>query len=265
MKYYDPIKAFGGGRLKGDKLMRFAHIDEAGTSAKEDWCVVAGVISSPDGQWRQLNNYLAECRKEFCPDRPDIIFHAKDIFHGTKDFHRDNWSREKRAELLTELSKIPWKFSLPVIGSTVDKSKHKWEKMDQSVGELQSWHYALAFGMCVVNFEGFMRGLPDHREVGTVIAEDVPHMRRYAKFGYERISEPTKAWKGSNSAYLPIERVVEEPLFSRKQGSALLQIADTVAFLIGRHRNGKDDVECYIDHFRDQIYELPHHREGATG
>lgn len=146
--------------------MRFAHLDEAGTSTREGWCVVAGVVSSPDGQWRQLNKFLEDCRKEFCPDNPGIIFHAKDIFHGTKNFHRDEWSRGKRQELLMELSKIPRKFNLPVIGTAVDKSKHKWGGRGQKPSELQAWHYALAFGMCVVNFEGVLRELSDWREVG---------------------------------------------------------------------------------------------------
>lgn len=114
--------------------------------------------------------------------------------------------------------------------------------------------------MCVINFESYLRELPDHREVGTVIAEDVPHMRKYAQFGYQRLMEKSDWSDGVNAQYLPIRRVVEEPLFSGKKGSALLQISDTLAFLLGRYRNGHEDAETFIQRFHSQIYVLPHQR-----
>lgn len=240
--------------------MKWAHIDEAGTSARERCCIVAGIVSSPDGQWRQLNQYLNELRQEFAPHDSSIIFHAKDIWHGAKKFPRDRWPHDRRKELLHELAKMPNIFRLPVIGAAVDKDKTPWSAKDGKKPDEQAWCYALAFGMCVINFEGFMRELPDQREVGIVIAEDVPHMRRYAHFGYKRISEKTEWGGGVNAQYLPVNRVVEEPLFTGKQGSALLQISDTIAFLLGRFRNGHDDVEPFIRHFESQIYVLPHQR-----
>lgn len=99
----DSIRAFGGGPLRGDRILKWAHLDEAGTSAHEGCCVVAGIVSSPDGQWKQLNRYLSDLRDEFAPDSPEIVFHAKDIFHGTKAFHRDVWARDRRLELLGRL------------------------------------------------------------------------------------------------------------------------------------------------------------------
>lgn len=151
-------------------------------------------------------------------------------------------------------------FNLPVIGAAIEKRKVSWTVDDGKAVDDQAWNYALAFGMCVVNFEGFMRELPDAREVGTIIAEDVPSMRRYAQFGYERLAEKTD-WGGANAQYLPIERVIEQPSFTSKKGSALLQISDCIAFLLGRYRNGNNDVERFIDNFHSKIYVLPHQRD----
>lgn len=258
---HDSTKAFGGAPLCGDRALKWAHLDEAGTSAKEQCCVVAGIVSSPDGQWRQLNKYLDDLRGEFASGQPEIIFHAKDIWHGTKNFHRDRWPRDRRVALLYELAKIPRIFQLPVIGAAVQKDKHNWNFEDGSHPNRDSWCYALAFGMCVINFESYMRELSDDREVGTVIAEDNTHMRRYAQFGFNTLLQNVDRRESINARYLPIQRVVEQPLFTEKRGSALLQISDTLAFLLGRHRNGHSDADAFIHHFSNQIYELPHQRQ----
>lgn len=254
----DSALAFGGAPPLGEKILKWAHLDEAGTSVGEGCCVVAGVVTSPDGQWRQLKSYLDTLRTEFAPNDPDLVFHAKDIFHGTKAFHRDKWTRDKRNALLREISRIPHVFNLPVIGAAIDKSTLTWG--NASSDKSNSLNYGLAFGMCVINFESYLRELPDSREVGTITAEDMPHMRRYAEFGYSRIRDK-KGWDGeTNSQYLPIHRVMEQPAFTSKLGSPYLQIADCIAFLLARYRNGGKGVESFIDEFQKQIYVLPHKR-----
>ncbi len=257
------LLAFGGGSLTGGAPLRFAHIDEAGTSRDEKLCVVAGVVSHPDAQWLSINQHLIELADELAPpeDREGIVFHAKDIWHGTKKFHRDKWCREKRIDLLKRICRMPVDFAMPVIAGAIDKADHKWGgEIKPGSEKWEAQMYSLAFGLCVIHFEYVMRELCGPNEVGTVIAEDVPNMRRYAKWGYDHLRDKDVNWdvRKDIKNYMPIERIVEQPLFSNKTDSSILQIADTVAFVLGRRLNGHTDVQELLDLFSDQLIILPH-------
>lgn len=243
--------------------VRFAHIDEAGTSKSEPHCVVAGVVSHPDRQWLSINQHLKKLADEFVPsaDRAGIIFHAKDIWHGSKRFRRDEWPRPKRVELLHELAQIPDKFSLPVIAGVVEKASLGWDVPPGT----KAWggrNYSLAFGLCAIHFEYVLREMCAPYELGTIIAEDLPEMRQHAKWGCDHLRNPNIKWEKMDGVvnYMPLQRVIEQPLFAAKTDSAILQVADLVAFVCGRILNGNRDVQPLFDRFKDQVVVLPHQK-----
>ena len=195
-------------------------------------------------------------------ERDGVIFHAKDIWHGTKRFHRDKWPRLKRQALLERLADIPVMFSLPVVAGVVEKSMHKWGGIKQGSVKWEAHNYSLAFGLCVVHFEFVLREMCGREEMGIIIAEDVPEMRRYAKWGYDRLADQTHPWPEASEAknYMPFERVIEQPLFLEKRDSPILQVADVIAFVAGRRLNGHEDVQPLFERFSNQLVILPHQR-----
>ena len=50
--------AFGGGPLRGDKIVRLVYLDEAGISnpAHEPWLVVAGIVINADKQFKLIES-----------------------------------------------------------------------------------------------------------------------------------------------------------------------------------------------------------------
>lgn len=251
-------RAFGGGELLGSKAVRFAHLDEAGTSRQEPFAVVAGVVSHADMQWRALNEYLSDMMDDLVPAglRKGLVLHAKDLFHGTKKFHRDVWPRDRRMRIMMELAKIPVAFDIPVVTGIIQKGQHSWPGTNKPA-DVDASHYALAFGMAAVSVEHFMRArAPD--EVATLIAEDVPHMRRHAKGGYNVLKDKSRGWdEHILKDYCPLTRIVEQPMFAAKDESSILQVADLLAFTLCRRANGHKDVDPLVSQYLENVVTLP--------
>jgi hypothetical protein len=230
-------------------MARFAHLDEAGTSSKEPFAVVAGVISNPDKQWRALEQYLVDLADDLVPSemREGAVFHAKDLWHGTGHFPKEKIDRDRRNRILQELAKIPIKFDVPVVVGATDKKQYA------DTPNKRELCYSVAFGMAAIAVEHFMRQYCDESEVASIIAEDVPEMRRHAKWGYKRLKVP-KLW---DNPLLPIQRIAETPNFAEKSDSSILQVADTLAFVCCRRLRGKEDVGFLFDEFKENIISWP--------
>jgi hypothetical protein len=80
--------AFGGGPLRGDKIVRLVYLDEAGISnpAHEPWLVVAGIVINADKQFKLIESYLDELVKKHIPQekRPDSHFMRWSFFTATR-------------------------------------------------------------------------------------------------------------------------------------------------------------------------------------
>jgi hypothetical protein len=256
------LRAFGGSPLIGSAPLRYAHLDEAGTSRDEAHCLVAGVVSHPDTQWRQLADHLNDIMAEYVrspQDRRGLVFHAKDIFHGTKRFHRNDWPLDKRQSLLTDICRIPAIFDLPVVFGPVLKNQMSWGDVKVGSARLEASNYGLAFGLCALSVEYVLKTKCDKNEIAHLIVEDVPNMRQYATSGYQILSDPSHDWSHSPESlpHVPLRRIVEHPQFAPKSGSALLQIADAMAFVLGRRINGRSDVDRFAIGFFENLVVLP--------
>jgi Protein of unknown function (DUF3800) len=252
------LRAFGGGPLLGASAVRFIHLDEAGTSSREPYVVVAGIVSHADNQWRALNRYLLDMANALIPEdlREGLIFHAKDLWHGSRKFNRQQWPRPKRLEIMEQIAIIPEKFAIPVVIGIVEKEKYSWGETKGQT-DIDAWNYALAFGLAAGCAEYFMRKFAEE-EVATIILEDVPHMRAHARRGYNILQNADNAWaKGAMKSVTPLTRIVEHPMFAAKDQSSILQIADLLAFVMCRRANGKTDVAPLVERFASQIVMLP--------
>jgi hypothetical protein len=77
--------------------MRVAYLDEAGVGNvdAEPFTVVAGVIVSTALQWRTAQRWLHDIVKRNIrkDEQQGFVFHATDLFHGTKATHRNRYSK----------------------------------------------------------------------------------------------------------------------------------------------------------------------------
>jgi hypothetical protein len=162
-------RSISGHAIHGKKLVRFIYLDEAGLSRieEEPYLVVAGVILHPESQWRQVDLYLRDICADIWPDEDNngarFMFHAKDIWHGAKQFKRSEWTKTQRFRLLKRLAAIPTKFSLPIIYGTVDRNEFeerlpKDSKLDAHNTILRK--YAEAFHLVVRRAEDWLKKTP---------------------------------------------------------------------------------------------------------
>jgi hypothetical protein len=263
------LRAFGGSPLRGDSFVRWAYVDEAGVSAREPIVTVAGLVIHADKHHRLIKNrldaLLAELPSELAED---LIFHAKDIWHGNGQFARAKWEahgiyKDERRSLVTKLCSLPAEFDVPVVMGFVVKGHHDWTAMVNSRSGLNANRasYAIAFGQCCIAIEAFMRERAQEDEVAHIVAEDTKEMREHASWSYE-VLEKREGWGERFGKYLPIERLAEDPMFAAKRRSSILQVADSIAFVTNRHvthyRDNKstdasDVLECW-NAFAPQVF-----------
>jgi hypothetical protein len=161
--------------------VRLAYLDEAGISSRlhEPYLVVVGVIIHPDNQWKDIDQFFHELSVEYFPHRPPgrrVIFHAKDIWHGSGDFERGKWPLKKRMKLLSRLAEVPTKFSLPIVFGYIDRARH--ERMIHPSIKTQSTKFAhvFAFLNAVSRVERWMRDSAAN-EVIMLIVEDTDKVK----------------------------------------------------------------------------------------
>jgi hypothetical protein len=174
-------KALFGGKLAGDNAVRFVYIDEAGTSAQEPVTVVVGIVVHADKQWALAASAIADVLKAV-PDcyQAGFIFHAKAIW-GDKKYHA-NWSKSERLNLLHTMMSMPPLLKIPIALGIVRRNSPAPASGDLppslSMSELQ---HSLAFWMCVTQADKFLRKHAGPNEVATVVAEDVPKIRKWLR------------------------------------------------------------------------------------
>ena len=236
--------------------MRLIYTDEAGTSANEPVCVVAAVIVHGDHQWRPLEAEMRRIVAQRVPARlrEGFVFHATEIFSGGKYVKRDEWPLEDRLDFIKEVICLPFVYDVPIaIGF---EFKRDWSEFvdlkipiipDTRPLNSNQLSHLLAFNTCMERADLFLRKYLHGSEIGSVIAEDVPVMRKFiSEFGL--ICRELGGKLNMKSEYLRPERwqvqlgmqpesidykinhIVDVPHFVRKGKAPHLQLADACAF-----------------------------------
>ena len=220
---------------------------------------MAGVIIHPDKQWRAINGYLWQLADKYVKGkRPfDFYFHAMELHHGTKNFHRDTYSKEIRWEILASLAEIPRLFDLPVVWGYSRRELHEPGGPRRTPrGETPvAAAAALAFSLAATGAEAWMDVAAGSEEVAQLVMENDEGSRRLIKRVHRMISDPklrpTMLQSVGEDAL--VKRLIYPILFEEKTESSSLQLADVCAFLIKRNLMGSAESEQFYRIIKDNI------------
>lgn len=259
------VRAFGGAALRGDKVVRVAFLDEAGTSnpAHEPWITVSGIVIDADKQWNQIESHLVELADELAPPgkRDGFIFHAKELLNGGKIFPRGEYDIVSRMAILERVAKIPQDYELPVLFGFAERAT--LFEGESASGLTRKEHTTAcvvsAFIHCVVELEKFMREFAGKDEVAMIVMEDNPEARRIIRESHRLLcdSDQLKHIPPEDMAYLPLTRIKDIPYFAAKTDSSLLQIADACAAITKRHLARKPHINGLYGLLADNMIARP--------
>ena len=226
--------------------MRILYLDESGIGQidKDPALVVAGVLIDPDTQWMPLASRLRSILSDAIPDgvKAPKHLHAKDIYHGTKEFSRDKWEVERRFKILDRVAALPEEFQLPVVWTSMDRKAFAREHPGMPAAEQLRNIYTIAAVSCFFQVEVYMRAMGKDLEAASIIMESNSDLQRRIPevFSYMRDLDPTSdypAWRN----VLPLQRLIDAPAYQPKTASSILQLADFCAFAIKRRLEGRAD------------------------
>jgi hypothetical protein len=215
-------------------------MDEAGTGdpEHEPFLVVAAALVHADRQAKHLESALRRVQEKHCPDAPtDFVFHAMHIFSGqsgNRYFSRERWPKEKRWAILDDLVKIPGEYDVPVVHGHIDRVEGMPNARSPKERLIQQ--HSVAFMLCAMRADWWLRFHGGNREVGMIIAEDNTDvkeaLRRMQGFAHRPtdIHNLVPGWE----KYLPFRKIIDTVHYAGKKQSALLQLADVCAFIIKR-------------------------------
>lgn len=220
--------------------MRLVYLDEGGTSSHEPFTVVAGVMIDADRQMVAIEDHLLTLKRKHIPesDQDGFVFHATNIFSGTKYFRdREAWTKDRRFAILDDLVAIPNKFEIPITLGFVEKARFPFEPLTRTVtqAELNVGAHAIAFAAATMHVEQAMREVwPD--EVAMLIAEDVDNARVAIKEAHQMYRSPEHLARNQiELSHFPLQKIRDTVHFAKKAECAHLQIADTCAFALRGH------------------------------
>jgi hypothetical protein len=250
-----------------NRHVRQVYLDEAGTSnpSQEPFLVVAGIIINADQDWLPLDRHLKSIMRKRLPEELQYtgIFHAKDIWHGSRDFQRPRWPLAKRMEILADLAAIPAKFHLSVVHGFVERgpaavvlSEIFRKPTDATIGILT---HSVAFMRAAGAVDLWMRRNAPN-EVAMLVAEDAGKVKQAVRMfqdGYRQDQVDSYfveiKIKGYPKNVFQTRQIVDTVHFAGKRESPLLQIADTCAFVIKRQLQNAADIKPYFDAFASQM------------
>ncbi|MCW8952683.1 MAG: DUF3800 domain-containing protein [Rhodospirillales bacterium] len=249
--------------------MRFAFIDEAGTSRNDPHVVVAAVVVHGDNELIPLENHLEELVEKHIPknDRADFVFHMKDIWSGAKYF-KDNtvWPIERRIAIMNDLVAVPGRFELPIAFAFMERAAFLREhpELEGNPKATDLGIHAIVFTACTAAIERLMTSTWP-KEVAQLVAEDHDQARATIKEVHAHIRDKNK-WDVANKsanpgveglAPFPLQRIRGGIQFADKRESHPLQIADMCAFFIRGHLRGHPQADQFYNSFKPWMVVLP--------
>jgi Protein of unknown function (DUF3800) len=239
-------RSFGGAPLRGDKIVRIVHLDEAGISNRqqEPILVVAGVIIEPDRNWRDLEAYYAAIVHDLFPENEEpwrFVFQAKEVWHGSGPFDRKKWNLPTRIQIMRRLAQVPRLFNLPVVIGSVARQELRDElrRKNPNIPEktIRIWGHALAFLEAIQRVEHWMAQNASD-EMTMLISEDTAEIKSAIELLHEGYTDGDIVADAFQAPH-----IIGAPLFAKKRDSRLLQIADHCAFICKRKLMKKSDIE----------------------
>ena len=234
--------------LLGHNLVRLVYLDEAGVDWKSPVFCVSGVLVHGDKEWPEVDRRIIAVINRYIPeqDRDGFVFHATDIFHGSKYFDRrkPEWeSRNLRFPILADLAAIIDHMHLPVVLGTYERKSFAVGVIPESDQALKAdvMHTA-SVSDCLIRADQWLaRYAPE--ELATVIHEDGVKAKALIKKVVRLLRNTNKLDHSGpqgvkESLGLPLKRIIDTVHFAEKADARPLQLADLCAFVAGRALKG---------------------------
>jgi hypothetical protein len=244
-------------------MTRFVYFDESGVGKldADPHLIVAGAMVNADAQWLSLETYLSDMLESFVPKgqpKPSC-FHAKDVYHGTKEFHRDRWPDTNRMGLLEEMAKVPKTFDMPLFGAAIPRAEYgnKWGASDL---ERDIGCYTLASIVSLMQVERYMRLKGDEGEVAAAYFENNNRLRSRLKEVHRSIRNPSTEVieLTGTSDCIPLSRITDTVSFQEKTDASILQVADYCAFAKKRKVGNQSNADWLYNPIQGNFCFLPH-------
>lgn len=250
--------------------MRHVYFDEAGIGNPdiEPYTVVAGVMLHVDNLYTPIQKYLLDMADDLIGsslERPlDFTFHAKELWHGTGFFPRDDWSLDKRLEILGYLADVPQMFNLPIIYSCVNRKDYPPNNLPPASNkrafraanaEATKKCHIICFISCLTQVERLMEHQYKEEKAFAVVEQHSEHKGDLLIVA-QLLSNPrarSTIENDPNIKWPALTHIVEEPLFVGKSGSSPMQIADTCAFILARALAGANHVDSLLEKIRPNL------------
>lgn len=108
--------------------MRHVFLDEAGISDNgvEPFLIVGAAIINPDRHWHDIVNYYNNLALSWVDwydpvEHGNFVFHAMDVWHGTKAFPREKFSLQERMKIIRQLCQAPDLIGVPLCIGIIKK------------------------------------------------------------------------------------------------------------------------------------------------
>jgi hypothetical protein len=245
--------------------MRIAYIDDSG-STSGDHIVYGGVIIDADAHWLNLEKRINGLIEQYIPEeaRDGFFIHAVELFHERQKSKRKPIDWEIRKALLEEVCKLPKEFNIPIIYGDVEVAELKENYPGLSGRELTKMKLGICAHVCSLAVEWFIKTSPNPSEVAMLVYEhnDASIDITRGMHKWMRTNEAVEAAKrienvGKWQEIAPFRRVIDAPLFAKKEEATALQLADVCAYMINRRFMGRRDCERYFRHMEDQFIMIP--------
>ncbi len=232
--------------------MRFIYVDEAGTAANEPVTVVVALIANAD---EQLLPTIAAVERvlTLVPERyrDRFVFHATAIWNSK--MYRPDWGMEERKAFLMAMMEVPRACGVPISYGVIYRDGKINPEADLDGMTPSQYQHAHAFGLCMASADEYVTNFAGPKEMATIVAEDVPEMRKRLEQSVLRLRVGTivvrkalvthevgdgsarTSTKNEQSINLRIRRVVHSIHFAPKESAHLLWAADAVAFGLRRY------------------------------
>jgi hypothetical protein len=241
--------------------MRLVYLDEGGADFSAPVLVVAGILVHGDREYPEIDRRILALIDKFIPeqDRLGFVFHATDVFHGSRYFdrHKPEWnSIEKRLPIIDGLADIIEELHLPVVAGLYQRARYGeqhpiWAEPPTEQLKNKFLHSSALMDAVMRADKWLDRFSPT--ELATVVHEDgsqankmikrvVRMMRSRELMSAAGFDEDPEFYERHN---LPLKRIIDTVHFAEKADSRPLQLADLCAFILARGMRGEAPVPKY--------------------
>lgn len=234
--------------------MRYIFVDEAGTSTHEPVTVVVGVIANADLHIKAAETLVSEILSGVPAQHSDgFVFHATTVF-GNKKYQAD-WLFTDRMHLLQEMMSVPRKIGMALTLSATWRNAVDHSESASPLGLSQpQFEHIMTFGNCLAVADRNIRKYAHPSEVATVVAEDIPEMRKFLKIvprmfrdnpihlkpeHLRETPQDKEAGYNTQRGELRIARIRNSVHFVEKSEDPLVQVADACAYGFRRYFAGE--------------------------